>query len=156
MQSLRIALALALVPAACAPPMALPMSGRQPGHSSAATAAHARPDAPRLKRLKNGHYRVTAPWTVVLEGTEWHVQKGYASNGITGPDSMKHSLGDGVKEPETWAAVFHDWLYTQPGMTRAKADRLFYELLLAYGVSPLKSRLMYSGVAAYSKSKAVR
>ena len=55
--------------------------------------------------------------------------------------------------PETWAAMFHDWLFTQPGMSRQKADQLFYDLLLAYGVTQTKARLMYTTVSAYSSRK---
>jgi hypothetical protein len=113
------------------------------------------PDAPRLKRLPNGHYRVTRPWTVIVNGEEWHVQKGYQSNGITAPSLIKESLGDGIDHPETWAAVFHDWLFTQPGMTRIHADQTFHQLLLAYGVSSTKAELMYSSVRAYSLKKGV-
>jgi hypothetical protein len=109
-----------------------------------------------LIRKKNVRYRVAEPWTVALDGKLWRVQKGYTCNGITGPKQVKRTLGDGVNEPETWAAVFHDWLFTQPGVSRERADRLFYQLLVAYGVSPLKSRLMYSSVTAYSASKVLR
>ncbi|MEO7100495.1 MAG: DUF1353 domain-containing protein [Luteolibacter sp.] len=118
--------------------------------------SHAAPNAPDLKRLPNGHYRVRQPWTVTLDGRQWHVQKGYQSNGITGPNFIKRTMGDGIDHPETWAAVFHDWLFTQPGMTRELADRTFHELLIAYGVSPQKAELMYSSVRAYSLTKGVR
>lgn len=81
------------------------------------------------------------------------MQKGYTSNGITAHPAIKATLGDGIQYPETWAAVFHDWLFTQPGMSRSTADRLFYDLLRAYGVSDTKARLMYNAVSAYSARK---
>lgn len=115
-----------------------------------------RPAAPDLKRLPNGHYRVRKPWTVVLNGREWHVQKGYTCNGMTVPASLKNSLGDGIVYRETWAAVFHDWLFTQPDLTRAQADRMFYDLLIAYGVPGAKASLMYTTVSAYSLTKSKR
>lgn len=118
--------------------------------------AHGKPNAPNLKRLANGHYRVRQPWTVNLNGHRWLVQKGYQSNGITAPDFIKRTMGDGIDHPETWAAVFHDWLFTQPGMTRDLADTTFHELLLAYGVPAQKAELMYSTVRAYSLTKSVR
>ncbi|GAA5124125.1 DUF1353 domain-containing protein [Luteolibacter yonseiensis] len=114
------------------------------------------PDAPELKRLKNGHYRVRKPWTVRVGGRDWHVPAGYTSNGITAPVKMKSMLGDGVEHSTTWAAVFHDWLFTQPGISRTQADQLFHELLLAYGVPPHKARLMHATVSAYSLSKSLR
>jgi hypothetical protein len=69
---------------------------------------------------------------------------------------LRKTLGNGVNHPETWAAVFHDWLFTQPGVSRAQADRMFHDLLIAYGVTPLKARLMHSGVSTYSASKSIR
>jgi Protein of unknown function (DUF1353) len=115
-----------------------------------------RPAAPDLVRTKKGRYKLRAPWKVQLNGREWNIQRGYSSNGITAPDSLKKTLGDGVNHPETWAALYHDWLFTQPNITRNEADRLFYELLIAYDVPQTKARLMYSTVAAYSASKAFR
>lgn len=105
---------------------------------------------PDLKRLPNGHYRVRKPWSVEIGGQKWVVPAGYSSNGLTAPAWVKSSLGDGVTHPETWAAVFHDWLFTQPGITRSQADKMFYDLMVAYGISPQKAGMMYDSVAAYS------
>ena len=144
----------ALLSAACVMPVGNPSAGMT--RSSHPVSAHSRPDVPDLKRLPNGRYRVRKPWTVQLNGRRWVVQKGYTCNGITAPDSIKKRLGDGVDHPETWAAVFHDWLFTQPGISRATADRLFLDLMLAYGVPQEKARLMHASVSAYSLSKAFR
>jgi len=115
-----------------------------------------RPDAPRLKVVKKGRYRVNKPWVVRLDGRTWVVPAGYTTNGITGPSWVRKSLGDGVDQPETWAAVFHDWLFTQKGVSRGQADQTFYDLLIAYGVPPMKARLMHSSVSAYTASKYLR
>lgn len=114
---------------------------------------HRKLEPPVLIRKKNGHYQVAKSWHIAVGGRRWKIQKGYTSNGITAPSRIKSSLGDGIDRRETWAAVFHDWLFTQPGVSRNQADQLFYETLLAYGVSEQKSRLMYNFVAAYSASK---
>ena len=143
----------------CAPPPDRSAGIRNPGmlrQVPQATAAQIRPDVPILARKKNGHYRVTQPWTVQLDGQIWHIQKGYNTNGITAPAMLKSTLGDGVDKPETWAAVYHDWLFTQKGISRAQADQLFYKLLVAYGVPSTKARIMYSFVSAYSASKSLR
>lgn len=142
---LAVTLLLAL-PACIAPTPARPPGMNQPR-------AAGRPNAPFLRKLDNGHYRVRKPWTVQLNGRSFEVQKGYTSNGITAPSAIKSTLGDGVQYPETWAAVFHDWLFTQPGMSRSTADRLFYDLLRLYGVPESKARLMYTTVSAYSARK---
>lgn len=143
-------LALCVVLGGCGPALMMPAGGasqRVPMKQAV------RPTVPELKKLKNGHYRVRQPWTVVIHGKTWVVQKGYTSNGMTAPARVKAMLGDGVDKPETWSAVFHDWLFTQPGVTRADADRTFHEILLAYGVSPTKAQMMYNTVKAYSLTK---
>lgn len=138
-------------------PMVPPLVHSQPArHHPAAPVARPVPAAPELKRLKNGHYYVRQPWTVELNGRRWVVPRGYSSNGITGPGVLRKSLGDGVEHRETWAAVFHDWLFTQPGISRTVADQTFYDLLLAYGVPADKARLMFTTVSAYSLSKMIR
>ncbi len=115
--------------------------------------ASPRPASPSLQRLANGHYRLNEAWTVLLNGKLWTVQKGYTSNGITAPNYIKSGLGDGINRPETWSAVFHDWLFTQPGITRKQADDLFRDLLLAYRVNKKKVELMHSVVTSYSRTK---
>lgn len=127
-----------------------PPSGR-PGTSIAKP--QVRPEAPVLVRLPNGHYRVKRPWNLEFDGYHYVIPAGYTSNGITAPARLKASLGDGVAHRETWAAVFHDWLFTRKGNRRSEADRRFYQLLLAYGVNERKAALMYSTVSAYSLSK---
>ena len=151
---------LAIVPCilvlSCSPVLSYPgvYIPSQPVQSQ--TAARSQPRAPELKALKNGHYKVKKPWKLRLNKRTWHIPAGYKSNGITAPSKLKKSMGDGPDHPETWAAVFHDWLFTQPGISRAKADQLFYDLLIAYGVPQTKAHLMYSGVSAYSATKAIR
>lgn len=128
-----------------------PLPARPPGMNQSRSAMGV--EAPHLRRLENGHYRVRRTWTVQINGRTYHVQKGYTSNGITAPSIIKANLGDGIHYPETWAAVFHDWLFTQPGISRSDADRLFYDLLRAYGVPDNKARLLYTTVSAYSTRK---
>lgn len=126
-------------------------SGGRPGSSVAKP--QARPEAPVLVKLPNGHYRVRREWHLSFNGHSYIIPAGYSSNGITAPARVKAALGDGVEHRETWAAVFHDWLFTRKGNSRAEADRRFYELLIAYGVDPGKAKLMYSTVTTYSLSK---
>ncbi len=132
-------------------------SGHPPAHrTSPVSITQSRPQAPELKRMANGHYRVRKPWTVDLNGRRWQIPAGYQTNGITASAKVKSLLGDGVDHPETWAAIFHDWLFTQPGITRRQADQMFHDLLIAYGVPAAKAGLMYTTVAAYSLAKGSR
>lgn len=147
---LRLVICSCIVACGCVPMSGPPMRG---GPARTPTARNFKPDAPVLKKLENGHYRVRKPWTVVVNNRTWQVQKGFTSNGITAPGAVKNQLGDGVQHPETWAAVFHDWLFTQPGMSRQQADKLFHDLLIAYGVPASKASLMYTTVSAFSLTK---
>jgi hypothetical protein len=137
----------------CGPAGSAPQAGGIRGSRQKVSVSNLTPAAPVLKHLAGDRFYVRKPWTVVLDGQSWVVPRGYSSNGITAPGLIKHSLGDGVDRPETWAAVFHDWLFTQPGMSRSRADGLFYDLLIAYGVSGAKARLMFTSVSAYSFTK---
>lgn len=153
----RTAWVLTVILAGCAPVAGpSPSRDRMPAGAVKTQVSRSRPAAPDLVRLKNGRYRLRSPWKVALNGRHWQIQRGYTSNGITAPGKLKATFGDGVAHPETWAAMFHDWLFTQPGVTRRQADQLFYDLLIAYGVPRSKARIMYSTVAAYSISKALR
>lgn len=91
----------------------------------------------------------------MLNGRSWRVPAGYTTNGITGPSWLKNTLGNGVNYPETWAAMFHDWLFKNTALSRGQADRLFQDLLLAYGVNSEKAWIMGTAVSAYSLSKAL-
>lgn len=44
------------------------------------------------------------------------------------------------------AAVVHDWLLDQPGLTRRTCDRVFREALVASGAPGWRTWLMYAGV----------
>lgn len=136
------------------------MSASEMLHRSEPTKQHvakqADREAPNLKRLPNGHYKIRKPWTVIVGGRAWQIPAGYASNGITAPARIKATLGDGVVHPETWAAIFHDWLFTQKGVSRKQADKLFRELLIDFGVPKRKADLMYTFVSAYTIGKDFR
>lgn len=113
------------------------------------------PKMPDLKRLPNGDYCLCKNWTVDLNGQQRIVPVGYSSNGMTAPSCVKISLGDAVQYRETWAAVFHDWLTTQPGISRQRADKMFHDLMIAYKTPHQKAEVMYDTVAAYSLLKII-
>jgi Protein of unknown function (DUF1353) len=146
---------LGCTPATLAQPRTIPATAVSEVNDPSEKQQIRKPQSPKLKRLKNGHYRVIQPWIINLNGETWRIQAGYKCNGITAPNALKKSLGDGVDEPATWAAIFHDWLFTQPNISRKKADHLFYELMIIYGVPKNKAKLMHATVTAYSISKRI-
>lgn len=44
------------------------------------------------------------------------------------------------------AAVLHDWLYYSTTLSRADADRVFFNALRSSGIARWRARLMYAGV----------
>ncbi|MFC5050583.1 DUF1353 domain-containing protein [Rubritalea spongiae] len=112
-----------------------------------------KPAKPKLTKLENGHYRVTQAWTVKLSNKTFRVQKGYTSNGITAPSYIKKSLGDNINAPTTWAAVFHDWCFTQKNISRSQADDYFVELMHAYRIPQQKIDLMGTAARGYTLYK---
>jgi hypothetical protein len=49
-------------------------------------------------------------------------------------------------DPQRWAGIVHDWLYSQPGVTKRHADNVFRALLASEGAGWLKRKLMYAAV----------
>lgn len=46
-----------------------------------------------------------------------------------------------------WAAVIHDWLYSEQMYCKEFADDIFYEAMLISGVHPFLSKMMYLAVS---------
>jgi len=111
------------------------------------------PTKPKLVKLENGYYRLLADWRVQVGGRTFILQKGYSCNGITAPKRIKSMLGDGVDAPETWSAVFHDWCFTQPNLTRHEADTYFVKLMKAYRINSTKISLIETAVRGYTLFK---
>ena len=51
-------------------------------------------------------------------------------------------------DPQPWAGVVHDWLYSQPGVSKSHADDVFRAVLASEGASSWKRKLMYAAVVA--------
>lgn len=111
---------------------------------------------PQLEQLENGHYRVLEDWPVKIGQRSFIVQQGYSSNGITAPEKLKAFLGDHVDAPETWAAMFHDWCFTQEYLTRDQADSYFIELMHDYQINAHKVQLMGATVRGYTLYKGIQ
>ncbi|WP_421878506.1 DUF1353 domain-containing protein [Pacificispira sp.] len=47
------------------------------------------------------------------------------------------------------AAIVHDWLYVNRPVSRARADAIFLEIMLRYGVPAWRARAMYFAVRIF-------
>lgn len=86
-----------------------------------------------------------------------HIPAGFVCDGSSIPRLLWTLIGlhkDGKnREP----SLVHDWIYMHQGdlpersYTRDEADRLYYDLLLAYGVSHKKAIRSFKGVQWFGK-----
>ena len=90
----------------------------------------------------------------LLEDLHWGniiVSAGFESDGASVPRFFWRVVFPPGDADALRAAFFHDYIYRkQPeGWTRAKADNLFYNLLVAEGVPKWRARLAYWGVRLF-------
>ena len=69
-------------------------------------------------------------------GTDLTVPEGTKTDGASIPRALWGVCGHPLEAPRVYAAIVHDWLYGgggPVGMTRAEADAVYRDLLVAYG-----------------------
>jgi hypothetical protein len=101
------------------------------------------------------------PLVVVIDGTERiEVPVGFTTDGASIPGWAQAVTGwDPWTDPQRVAGIVHDWLYTQPGVSKAHADQVFRAVLAADGAPRFKREIMYAAVVvgggdAYRKDQA--
>ena len=63
----------------------------------------------------------------------------FTTDGASVPGWPSGSPGwDAWSDPQRWAGVAHDWLYSQPGVSKSYADQVFRALLASQGASAVK------------------
>lgn len=100
------------------------------------------------------------PLVVQVDGSELiEVPVGYTTDGASIPKWATGLPGWGRwEDPQRWAGVTHDWLYTQTGVTKKRADQVFRAVLVAEDAGFFKRAIMYAAVVvgggpAYRKSQ---
>jgi hypothetical protein len=100
------------------------------------------------------------PLVAEVDGTRIEVPVGFTTDGASVPPwAQVVTRWDPWADPQRWAGVVHDWLYTQPGITKDYADDVFKALLRSEGAGWLKANAMYlavkvGGGAAYRRDQA--
>jgi hypothetical protein len=83
------------------------------------------------------------------DGERIEVPVGFTTDGASVPTSAQKLTDWGPwEDPQRWAGVVHDWLYSQPGVSKSHADDVFRAILASEGASTWKRRLMYAAVVA--------
>lgn len=87
-------------------------------------------------------------------GYEYTVPRGFLTDGASTPRAL-WSLCPPMSGLTAACAVLHDFLYSRDcvwGFNRAEADLIFYEAMLAAGVSRWRAWTVYKGVRAGGSS----
>ena len=97
-------------------------------------------------------YVVQAPFRVLWRKWDFWVKKGFRTDLTSVPQfaqSVVPQMGAHLQP-----AIAHDYAYAGliPGMTRAEADRMFYDLMGEVGVRWTRRVVMYAAVRAFGRS----
>jgi hypothetical protein len=100
------------------------------------------------------------PLVIEVDGERIEVPVGFTTDGASVPGWAERLTGwEPWEDPQRWAGVAHDWLYTQPGVSKTHADNVFRALLESEGADRFKRNLMYvavviGGWSAYRRGQA--
>lgn len=94
------------------------------------------------------YYRVHEPYTASSQGLRVTVHPGYRYDGASIPRMFWRLIGGPFSGAYAPAALVHDALYETQMVSRAHADRVFYDLMRRCGEGRARAKLMYWGVRA--------
>jgi hypothetical protein len=94
-------------------------------------------------------WRVVSPFCLRTEIGIVTIRAGFGTDGASIPRLFWRMIGHPMTGDYIGAAVIHDGLYAAKLCGRPIADRVFYELLLGYGVGMIRAGLMYGAVRAF-------
>lgn len=86
---------------------------------------------------KGGLWELEHDWTLFYKEEVYHIPAGFKTDGASIPRFLWRLCGTPLDVPRIYAAIVHDWLYSggKPGVTRAEADAIYRDILIALGVS---------------------
>ena len=116
----------------------------------------------RPPKEKGGLWELVNDWSVIYKGDVYHVPAGFQTDGASIPRFLWRICGTPLDVPRVYAAIVHDWLYSggvpsaarvhdelyvgAPVVTRADADAIYRDLLIALGVSRFKAYVEWSAI----------
>jgi len=87
------------------------------------------------------------PMVLDIDGERHEIPVGFTTDGASVPHwAARITRWHRWDEPQRWAGITHDWLYTQAGIAKRFADRAFRGVLAAEGASRLREVVMYLAV----------
>jgi hypothetical protein len=87
------------------------------------------------------------PLVVQVGDDRIEVPTGFTTDGASVPDwAQRITRWKPWEDPQRWAGIVHDWLYSQPGVSKRYADDVFRAVLVSEGAGWLRRKLMYAAV----------
>jgi hypothetical protein len=89
-----------------------------------------------------------SPLIVLVDSTDRiEIPTGFTTDGASVPGWAQAITGwKPWQDPQRWAGIVHDFLYSKPGMTKRRADDIFRSVLLTEDSGQFKAFVMYWGV----------
>lgn len=109
----------------------------------------------RLPIGDNGEATLMEDWLVEVRGWSFAVPAGTATDGASIPRALWCVCGHPLQAPRVYAALVHDWLYGGGGpdeMTRAEADAVYRDLLVAFGWGRAKAWIEWTALRMFGAS----
>ncbi len=103
---------------------------------------------------ENGNtFRLTETMEYQWRNRLLFVPAGFRSDGASVPPFLWMSVSPKVDHRTIAGAIVHDFLYRSglPGWTRKDADKMFYDIIRADGLSWLKAKKAYWGVRLFGR-----
>lgn len=102
-------------------------------------------ERPLMSPNKDGTWSLMADWSVYLGGHWFRLPSGFVTDGASIPRFLWRLCGTPMDVPRLYAALVHDWLYSggDPDATRADADLVYREILVALDYPRIKAYIEY-------------
>lgn len=88
-------------------------------------------------------------WEVAVGDWLFVVPAGTRTDGASIPRALWSVCGHPLEAPRVYAAIVHDWIYGGGGpncITRADADAIYRELLVAYGWGRVRAWIEWTAI----------
>lgn len=99
------------------------------------------PTLPVLRARNDGRWELAERY--------YEVPAGFCTDGASIPRFLWRVCGHPMETPRIAAAVVHDWHYSQGDISRAEADSLFRELLVAAGECRFRAWIYWMAVRIF-------
>lgn len=88
-----------------------------------------------------------SPLVADADGDRIEIPTGFTTDGASVPDWAQWiTMWKPWEDPQRWAGIVHDWLYTQRGVTKKYADQVFRSVLDSEGTGRFRRTAMYAAV----------